>query len=67
MTLNLLDKTRKISQMMQQTVKSDVINFDEVTKVLCGVIKANIYIVNNEGLHGQKSNKTISFPSQSIS
>jgi transcriptional pleiotropic repressor len=47
--MELLDKTRRISKILQKNVGNHLVDFDEVAQALCDVISANIYIVNPEG------------------
>lgn len=47
--MELLDKTRKISRMLQRNVGRHFVDFDEVAEALCDVISANIYVVNPKG------------------
>lgn len=44
--MNLLERTRKINKLLQ---KSEKVEYDEMSRVLSGVIGANIYIVSKGG------------------
>jgi transcriptional pleiotropic repressor len=43
---SLLERTRKINKLLQ---KSEKVEYDEISSVLCHVINANIYVVNKQG------------------
>ncbi|WP_026675881.1 GTP-sensing pleiotropic transcriptional regulator CodY [Fictibacillus gelatini] len=46
--MNLLEKTRRINAMLQQTGGKPV-NFKEMAETLCDVIEANIFVVSRRG------------------
>ena len=47
--MDLLDKTRKISKILQKNVGHHLVDFDQVAEALCDVIGANLYVVSPEG------------------
>lgn len=47
--MDLLNKTRRISKILQKNVGHHLVDFDEVAQALCDVISANIYVVSPEG------------------
>lgn len=47
--MNLLEKTRRISKILQKNVGHHLVDFDEVAQALCDVISSNIYVVNPDG------------------
>ncbi|MCS1352751.1 GTP-sensing pleiotropic transcriptional regulator CodY [Mechercharimyces sp. CAU 1602] len=47
--MDLLNKTRRISRILQKNVGHHLVDFDEVAQALCDVIGANIYVVTPEG------------------
>jgi len=47
--MDLLQKTRRISRILQKNVGHHLVDFDEVAQALCDVIGANVYIVNPDG------------------
>jgi transcriptional pleiotropic repressor len=47
--VDLLQKTRRISKILQRNVGNHLVNFDEVAEALCDVIASNIYVVSPEG------------------
>jgi len=49
MKMDLLQKTRRISRILQKNVGHHLVDFDEVAQALCDVIGANVYIVNPDG------------------
>lgn len=47
--MDLLNKTRRISKILQKNVGHHLVNFDEVAEALSDVISANVYVINPEG------------------
>jgi transcriptional pleiotropic repressor len=47
--MDLLNKTRRISRILQKNVGHHLVDFDDVAQALCDVIQANIYVVNPDG------------------
>ncbi|MBA4495458.1 GTP-sensing pleiotropic transcriptional regulator CodY [Paenactinomyces guangxiensis] len=47
--MDLLNKTRRISKILQKNVGHHLVDFDEVAQALCDVISANIYVVGPDG------------------
>ncbi|SEN73266.1 GTP-sensing pleiotropic transcriptional regulator CodY [Lihuaxuella thermophila] len=47
--MDLLNKTRRISKILQKNVGHHLVDFDDVAQALCDVISANIYVVSPEG------------------
>ncbi|MDA8351811.1 MAG: GTP-sensing pleiotropic transcriptional regulator CodY [Firmicutes bacterium] len=47
--MDLLDKTRRISKILQKNVGHHLVDFDQVASALSDVIGANIYVVSPEG------------------
>lgn len=47
--MELLNKTRRISKILQRNVGHHLVDFDEVAEALCEVIASNIYVVSPEG------------------
>ncbi|SFS30137.1 GTP-sensing pleiotropic transcriptional regulator CodY [Marininema halotolerans] len=48
--MDLLNKTRRISRILQKNVGHHLVDFDQVAEALSDVIGANIYVVSPEGL-----------------
>ncbi|MFD1428134.1 transcriptional pleiotropic repressor [Kroppenstedtia sanguinis] len=47
--MDLLNKTRRISKILQKNVGHHLVDFDQVAEALCDVIGANLYVVSPEG------------------
>ena len=47
--MDLLNKTRRISKILQKNVGHHLVNFDEVAEALSDVISSNVYVINPEG------------------
>ena len=47
--MDLLNKTRRISKILQRNAGHNLVDFDEVAEALCDIIGANIYVVGPEG------------------
>lgn len=47
--MDLLNKTRRISKILQKNVGHHLVNFDEVAEALSDVITSNVYVINPEG------------------
>ena len=47
--MDLLNKTRRISKILQKNVGHHLVNFDEVAEALSDVIASNVYVISPEG------------------
>ena len=44
--MDLLNKTRRISKILQKNVGHHLVNFDEVAEALSDVISSNVYVIS---------------------
>ncbi|SHF17758.1 transcriptional pleiotropic repressor [Seinonella peptonophila] len=47
--MDLLNKTRRISRILQKNVGHHLVDFDEVAQAMSDVIASNVYVINPEG------------------
>lgn len=47
--MDLLNKTRRISRILQKNVGHHLIDFDEVAQAMSDVVSANVYVINPDG------------------